>query len=135
MARPPGARPPNVIVVLIDALRADRLGTYGYERQLSPAIDALAAEGAVFDQAISQAPWTQPSVASIFCSFYPSVHQVATTSSRGTARSSTRHRPGVQREFHHPGGSAPQNGYETAAFWRQPIHRAAVRLRPGLRPF
>jgi arylsulfatase A-like enzyme len=75
-AGPPSAPRPNIVVVLIDALRADRLGAYGCARPLTPAIDALAAEGVLFERAISQAPWTQPSVASLFSACYPSVHRV-----------------------------------------------------------
>lgn len=67
---------PNIIFILIDALRADRMGFYGHNRDVSPAMDAIAAEGVVFDRAIAQAPWTQPSMASLFCSRYPSVHKV-----------------------------------------------------------
>ncbi len=53
--------PPRVVLVFIDTLRADHMSVYGYERQTSPGIDAWAAEGAVFEQARSVAPWTLPS--------------------------------------------------------------------------
>src|SRR6185369_8454714 len=56
---------PNVVVLLVDTLRADGLGTYGASPSPSPALDRLAAEGLVFEQAIAQAPWTLPSVTSI----------------------------------------------------------------------
>jgi arylsulfatase A-like enzyme len=58
----------NVVIFLIDTLRADRLGVYGYGRPTSPAIDDLAAHGVVFEQAYAASPWTLPSVASIFTS-------------------------------------------------------------------
>ena len=48
----------NVLLVVADTLRADRLGCYGYERATSPAIDALAAEGVLFESCHSQACWT-----------------------------------------------------------------------------
>lgn len=67
---------PNVIVLLIDTLRADHLSTYGYKRPTSPAIDALAANGARFDAAYAAAPWTRPSVTSLMTSLYPSSHDV-----------------------------------------------------------
>jgi len=67
---------PNIVFILVDTLRADRLGAYGHSAELTPTMDALAAEGVIFDQAISAAPWTQPAVASLFCSYYPQVHQV-----------------------------------------------------------
>jgi len=66
----------NVVIFLIDTLRADRLGAYGYGRPTSPTIDALAAEGVVFEQAHAPAPWTLPSVASIMLSRFPCEHGV-----------------------------------------------------------
>jgi arylsulfatase A-like enzyme len=66
-----------VIVYLVDTLRADRLGTYGYvARPTSPVIDALAAEGVVFDNAYAPAPWTVPSVASLITSTFPCEHSI-----------------------------------------------------------
>ena len=65
---------PNVLLVVIDTLRADHVGCYGYGRETTPAIDRLAAEGAVFETAISQAPWTGASVATLLTGLYPSVH-------------------------------------------------------------
>jgi arylsulfatase A-like enzyme len=61
---------------MIDTLRADHLGIHGNPRGSSPAIDSIAAEGVTFERAIAQAPWTQPSIASLFCSLYPGAHQV-----------------------------------------------------------
>lgn len=66
--------PPDVVVLLIDTLRADRLGCYGGDRGLSPRIDALARGGVVFEQAMSGAPQTLPSHATLFTSLYPSQH-------------------------------------------------------------
>jgi arylsulfatase A-like enzyme len=66
------AAPRNVVLISIDTLRFDHLGAYGYARDVSPAIDALAREGVVFEEAIVQAPWTAPSHASMLTSQYPS---------------------------------------------------------------
>lgn len=66
----------NVVVILMDALRADRLGVYGNPRPTSPYIDRLARNALVFEHAYAQAPWTAPSVASLFTGTYQSVHQV-----------------------------------------------------------
>lgn len=65
---------PNLLVIGIDTLRADRVGCYGYAKPTSPHIDALARDAVVFDQAISQSPWTLPAFASIFTGLTPSVH-------------------------------------------------------------
>ncbi len=68
---------PNVVLVVVDTLRADRLGTYGSERAgVSPHIDAFASKSVVFERAISQAPWTLPSVASLFTGLYPTSHRI-----------------------------------------------------------
>jgi arylsulfatase A-like enzyme len=73
---PPSATRPNVLLVVIDTLRADRLGVYGNMRGLTPFLDELAARGHVVRRARAQAPWTNPSVASIFTSRYQSQHGV-----------------------------------------------------------
>lgn len=68
----PAARVSQVVLITIDTLRADRLGTYGYEaRPTSPTIDTWANQAAVFDRAFAQAPWTIPSLGSLMTGFYP----------------------------------------------------------------
>lgn len=69
-------RPTHVVIFLIDTLRADSLGVYGYERSTSPNIDALAAESAVFDACYAPAPWTLPSVASLMTAQFLCEHGV-----------------------------------------------------------
>ena len=72
----PAPRAKNVVFIVIDTLRADHLGVYGYERNTSPNIDRFAARGAVFDTAYSHSPWTMPSVASMFTAMPPSGHGI-----------------------------------------------------------
>ena len=68
---------PNVILILVDAMRADRLGPYGFtERNTTPNLDRFATGGVVFERAISQSGWTIPSVASLFSGVYPRTHGV-----------------------------------------------------------
>ncbi len=71
-ARLPAAAPaaPNVVVIIVDTLRADHLSSYGYERQTSPFIDSLAAQGVRFETAIAPSSWTQPSHASMLTGRY-----------------------------------------------------------------
>ena len=69
-AREAPARP-NVIVWLVDTLRADHLHAYGAARQTSPTLDGLAGGGVLFEQVHAHANWTQPSVASILSGRYP----------------------------------------------------------------
>jgi len=63
---------PNIILISLDTLRADRLGSYGCELPTSPAIDAFAEGSVVFDQAIAQSSHTSASHLAIFQSRYPS---------------------------------------------------------------
>jgi arylsulfatase A-like enzyme len=67
VAHLPRARPgsPNVLVVVLDTLRADHLSSYGYERSTSPEIDRLAREGVLFQNAIAPSSWSLPSHASL----------------------------------------------------------------------
>ncbi|HLK10090.1 MAG TPA: sulfatase [Candidatus Binatia bacterium] len=65
---------PNVVLIVVDTLRADRLGCYGYGGAHTPRIDALAAEGTRYADTFAQASWTRPSFATIFTSLYPSSH-------------------------------------------------------------
>ena len=62
---------PNVLLVTIDTLRADRLGAYGYARAQTPTLDALAASGVRFADATAHAPLTYPSHVSILTGRYP----------------------------------------------------------------
>ncbi|MBW2273234.1 MAG: sulfatase [Deltaproteobacteria bacterium] len=74
--RPPALR--NVLFIVVDTLRWDHVGSYGYERDTTPYIDALAGAGVRFDRAYSPSPWTKPSVASMLTGLYPSGHSVNT---------------------------------------------------------
>ncbi|MEA3364105.1 MAG: sulfatase [Candidatus Hydrogenedentes bacterium] len=66
----------NVLLITSDALRADRLGVYGHERETSPALDALAESGVLFEYAMAQRGETAPSLASLMTSQYPIEHGV-----------------------------------------------------------
>jgi len=70
-AAPPAAAPPNVLIWLVDTLRADRLGCYGAERATSPHYDALAAGGVLVEDCLAASNWTQPSVLSILSGIWP----------------------------------------------------------------
>jgi arylsulfatase A-like enzyme len=71
---PPAPGTPNVLLVVIDTLRADHLPTYGYSRNTTPGLAQLAAEGAQFDWAIAASSWTLPTHASLLTGYYPSAH-------------------------------------------------------------
>ncbi|HWP93816.1 MAG TPA: sulfatase [Thermodesulfobacteriota bacterium] len=69
-------RSPNVVLILVDALRADHLSCYGYNRNTTPNIDKFSKDAVIFTQAISQSTFTRTSIASLFTSLYPYQHGV-----------------------------------------------------------
>ena len=62
---------PNVVLIILDTLRADKLGCYGYPHDTSPEFDQLARAGVQFERVISQSPWTRPSCGSLLTSLHP----------------------------------------------------------------
>jgi arylsulfatase A-like enzyme len=96
----------NVLFILIDTLRADRLSAYGYPRQTSPRIDALAADGARFAQHLSQSSWTKCSMASLWTGLYPARTGV------------TRSPQGVSQDALMPAEILREAGFRTFAIWR-----------------
>ncbi len=97
-------RRPNVIVYLVDTLRADRVGAYGSRQPTSPRIDAFARTASLFGHAVAQSPWTRPSVASILTGLGPLAHGVRTLDDKLAAEAATL--PELLRAA----------GYRTAAF-------------------
>lgn len=80
--RAEASAPPGVIVVLADTLRKHHLAAYGHERQNSPHISRLAAEGVVFNDPIAQGTWTKVSVPSILSATYPATHGIVSFNDR-----------------------------------------------------
>jgi arylsulfatase A-like enzyme len=66
---------PNVVLITLESIRPEHLGCYGYDRPTSPALDALAAESVVYDDAHAVTSWTLASHASLFTGLYPTAHQ------------------------------------------------------------
>lgn len=62
---------PNVVLIIIDTLRADFLGCYGSDVNASPEIDSIAGRGVLFERTLAQCSWTRPSIASLITSRYP----------------------------------------------------------------
>src|SRR6185369_1422212 len=69
------AKAPNVVLIVLDTVRADHLGCYGYSQKTTPYIDELASKGVRFDQMITPSPWTAPSHAAIFTGLFPAQNQ------------------------------------------------------------
>ena len=68
------APPKGILVILVDALRADQLQLYGSKVAIAPRLDALGPESVVFERAFSPASWTRPALPSLFTGLYPSEH-------------------------------------------------------------
>ena len=111
---------PNIVLISIDTLRPDHLGCYGYARPTSPNIDAIAAQGALFEQHISSAPWTLPAQAAMFTSVPDSVHGVV---------DAVKFR--LSEDFETLPESFQTAGYSTAGFFAGPYLHPAFGLGQG----
>ena len=103
-ATPPARGRPNVILYLVDTLRADALGCYGSARPTSPVADAFAKDAVRYRDAITEAPWTRAAVATLFTGLPPRSHGV---NDRADALGA---RPSTMAELFQ------RAGYETAGF-------------------
>jgi arylsulfatase A-like enzyme len=81
---------PNVLVLLVDTLRADAVGLYGAPADATPALDALGARGTVFATAVSQSSWTLPSVATLMTGLAPRQHRAVGEPERAGGRGRAR---------------------------------------------
>ncbi|HXO20871.1 MAG TPA: sulfatase [Thermoanaerobaculia bacterium] len=116
---------PNVLFILVDTLRRDRLTPYGYGRDTSPEIARrLAAPGTVVEEAYSQAPWTLPSVVSFMTGRYPGELLGADLASYGVPA-------GIEVMSERLG----KLGYETGAFLANPALHAGAGFERGFRTF
>lgn len=100
---------PDLVFLVLDTQRADRLSCYGYPLETSPAIDQLASESTQFLNAITPAQWTIPSHASMFTGVYPSVHQTVQSYSV------------LPRSLPTLAERLQAGGYYTAAFCNNPL--------------
>jgi len=107
----------------VDAARMDHLSCYGYERKTSPNIDTLAKEGIVFYNTIVAAPFTLPSVASLFTSQYPHSHGVRDHPDIGNCVLDNRHITMAE--------ILAKEGYKTAIFHEHPYFTPAFGLCQG----
>jgi arylsulfatase A-like enzyme len=80
----PSGNPPNVLLIVLDTVRADHLSLYGYRRPTSPTLERLARRGVRFDEARATAPWTLPSHASLFTGRWPHELDVSWNTRLGT---------------------------------------------------
>ena len=103
---------PNVLVIVVDTLRADHLSAYGYPRPTSPQIDRIAKQGVLFENAIAPCSWSLPSHGSLITGRYPLEHGLVNVEPMpwlGWGKSSLRGYPTI-------GEALQQSGYRTGAF-------------------
>jgi len=99
---PPGR--PNVVLIVLDTTRVDRLSVYGYERPTAPNLEAFARDAIRFDRAYSTSTWTLAAHASLFTGLLPTTHQATQENLR------------LDRELDTLAELLGAAGYETAAF-------------------
>ena len=101
---PKQSKSPNVLVIIVDTLRADHLSPYGYTRDTSPYVNQLAQQGVLFENAIAPSSWTLPSHASMLTGLYPDETRVETDKDI------------LSGSLPNLGDAMRQRGYRTAAF-------------------
>jgi arylsulfatase A-like enzyme len=116
---------PNVVVLVLDSLRASQASCYGYERRTTPSLDAFARRSVLFRRAFSPATWTVPSHASMLTGLYVSQHRIESIE--------------VDRRFNEAIVTLPEllrrDGYRTAAFSHNPLFSPAHGLGEGFEEF
>lgn len=122
--RVPTPSAPNVIYVVVDTQRLDRIGTYGYQKGTTPNIDAFAERSIVFEDAYTTSSWTWPSTASLMTSLPPDAHGVKSSQSCTLAQSLTTIAEALQGK-----------GYTTAAFVGNPIVSSTRYFDQGFETF
>jgi uncharacterized sulfatase len=100
---------PDIIFIVLDTQRADRLGCYGYQRPITPHLDRFAGHSVLFEQAISPAQWTVPSHAAMFTGLYPTAHQLLQA------------HQSLPADRLHLAEILRQAGYETVGFCNNPL--------------
>ncbi|MBI1278751.1 MAG: sulfatase-like hydrolase/transferase [Anaerolineaceae bacterium] len=103
------AAKPNILFIVLDTMRRDRLSIYGHDRETSPQLDQFAQDSTLFERAVSAAQWTVPSHASMFTGVYPSTHGL--TQADGM----------LPRSYPALAEILRGAGYETVAFCNNPL--------------
>jgi len=120
----PTTQAPNVVLIVMDTLRADAVSCYGAPSGTTPNADALAARGVLFEEAYASASWTWPSTASILTGKEPDEHNVV---SPEACYLSTEHETLAELLF--------ARDYLTAAFSCNPLIQADKRFDQGFETF
>ena len=118
-----GHEGPAVLVVLVDGLRADHVGYFGYPGETTPFLDKLASKSISYEHAYASAPWSLPAAATVFTGLYPSAHGAGENPNGGFAPLSADKR--TVGEYYHDAG------YVTALVVTRPEYRQGSGLGQG----
>jgi len=121
VAAPAGAQ--NVVLIVLDTTRADHLSAYGYPRPTTPFLEELASESTLYENAVSPAPWTLPSHASLFTGLLPSAH------------GANAEHQWLREKFMTLAELLRRHGYVTAGFSNNPTVSHASNLDQGFEHF
>ena len=114
---------PNILLIVLDTLRADRMSCYGYRRDTTPFLKRFSENARLYRDVVSTAPWTLPSHASIFTGLYPSAHGATWKSLHLSNELVT------MAEFF------ASKGYETAGFCNNPIVSEDLGMTQGFETY
>jgi arylsulfatase A-like enzyme len=132
--RPEAPRPPHIVLVMVDTLRAKNLGAYGYGRPTSPSLDRLAGDGALFENAIAVGGNTTTSMAGVFTGHYPFFEfgePWSEASYYGLERFRRRPGLGIPRAMTTVAEHLSSAGYQTAAFITNPYLKSTFSMHQG----
>ena len=120
---------PDILLVVVDALRRDHVGAYGYPRPTTPFLDRLAADGVVFEDAYAQAPQTFNSTSTLLTSrYFPYLTETSRFKGVPGFGSETQQRHSQVPRLAEANSTLPEMlqaaGYETAGFFTNPYHHA-----------
>jgi arylsulfatase A-like enzyme len=116
-------QPPNIILITLESLRFDHAGCYGYERDTTPNLDALAEEGIRFEAAYSPTSWTLAAHASLFTGLYPTATNIVYPKDR------------LDDSYITLAERLSESGYHTAAAVSGPYLRKAFKLNQGFKEY
>ncbi|MFO8183850.1 MAG: sulfatase [Candidatus Aegiribacteria sp.] len=117
------ARRPNVLLVLIDTLRSDHVHCYGYDREVTPTLDSLAAAGTMWTSVQGQAAWTLPAMATIFTGLTERQHLAGFRDGRLY---------GMADELKTLPEIFSENGYRTSGFYNVPVMTTKYGFTQGM---
>jgi arylsulfatase A-like enzyme len=110
---------PNILIIMWDTVRPDRMGCYGYSKPTTPNVDRFGEQARVFDRAISSSNWTVPSHASLFTGLHPDTHLAVGSKGR------------LHDRFDTLAERLSRAGYETYAFSANPFVSRKFNLVQG----